>query len=77
MLKLIKAVFFDFDGVLSRDPEGFSRICKNMSDLTGISAESEDSDDHFSGVSIRPYNYFWERICYDGLVYDSGIADRS
>ncbi len=36
---MIKAIFFDFDGVLTKDSKGSINICNNLSELTGIPLE--------------------------------------
>ncbi|HHW46584.1 MAG TPA: HAD hydrolase-like protein [Clostridiales bacterium] len=70
---MIKAVLFDFDGVLTTEPSGSSATCKYISIRTGIDLEKLESE-------YRKYNDdllwgkishsdIWPTLC-DNLEYD-------
>lgn len=63
---MIKAIFFDFDGVLTRDKSGYLTTCRNLHKYTGIPLEKLSSACRTSGDYYNGYvstEKFWEGVC--------------
>ncbi len=64
---MIKAIFFDFDGVLTTDPRGSYTTCVYLEKKTGIPKEKIIScyRHNFSPLKIKKLSYevFWQEFC--------------
>jgi len=79
---MIKAVFFDFDGVLTKNKSGFENTCKNLSRATSVPLERISSaynvyrkDFNKGIISVEE---FWRNFCEGvGRKLDINILYRA
>jgi len=64
---MIKAIFFDFDGVLTLNASGSRNTCKNLADTTGIDADKLYECHHKWSKELltgkESYKDIWEQFC--------------
>jgi len=64
---MIKAIFFDFDGVLTNFECGSSTVCRNLSEKTGIPEEKLllCYDEHARDLYVKPvlHKEIWNDFC--------------
>lgn len=75
---MIKAIFFDFDGVLTTDSSGSDTICRNISNGSGVPFETvrESYNNHVADLVLgrKRYADIWDEFCKGlGKQVDVGI----
>ncbi len=77
---MIKAIFFDFDGVLTKDKKGSINVCNNLAELTGIpfreliDAYNYKKQEYNRGTISK--EEFWVHFCNRlGKKLDIGLLD--
>lgn len=64
---MIKAIFFDFDGVLTTDSSGSDTICQNISNASGVpfAVVRESYNNHVADLVLgrKRYAEIWDEFC--------------